>query len=165
MSEARVSAYAAMHRKEVVRLSKDSMNQLDQTSIPRQNTSASPRSVTPEILPEALPQIAHASSNNNNNNNNKNGTTGNGAAAPQTSQSPPSFRSDDVSSKHGGYDSVDEMKRNGLSIGTSRDVDAVFRDRALDSNGRNLDNGACYLHRTAAVSLQCYCVIFDYAKP
>ena len=161
MSEARVSAYAAMHRKEVVRLSKDSMNQLDQTSIPRQNTSASPRSVTPEILPEVLPQIAHASSNNNN----KNETTGNGAAAPHTSQSPPSFGSDGVNSKHGGYDSVDEMKRNGLSIGTSRDVDAIFRDRALDSNGRNLDNGARYLHRAAAVSLQCYCVIFDYAKP
>lgn len=162
MSEARVSAYAAMHRKEVVRLSKDSMNQLDQTSIPRQNTSASPRSVTPEILPEVLPQIAHASSSNNNN---KNGTTGDGAAVPETSQSPSSFRSDGGSSKHGGYDSVDDMKRNGLSIGTSRDVDAIFRDRALDSNDRNQDNGACYLHRAAAVSLLCCCAIFIYAKP
>ncbi|KAL0021892.1 hypothetical protein WJX77_012269 [Trebouxia sp. C0004] len=169
--EARANAYAGMHRKEVVRLSKDSLNQLDQTSrIPRQDAlnprDASPipasvpeRHVSPnqdasspgdafssEVLPNAKyaeSALKNGSSSNvaspsaandeavdiSNNGDDMTAASGAGAAV---STAPYGGRSS------GGYASVGEMKQNGLTMGMSSDLDALFAEAGIASDGSSI---------------------------
>lgn len=114
-----------------MRLSKDSMNQLDQVSIPKQDAAASGDHFTPEVLSDATPAgisgntegLSHAAAASQADGD----TAGNETAA---------HHDDGGSSSHGGYGSVSEMKRNGLTMGTSGDLDALFADSEADySNG------------------------------
>ncbi|KAA6426710.1 MAG: hypothetical protein FRX49_03820 [Trebouxia sp. A1-2] len=111
--EARANAYAGMHRKEVVRLSKDSLNQLDQTSrIPRQD-ALNPRDASP--IPASVPGH-HVSPNQD-------------ASNGGLSTSP------DGGHSNGGYASVGEMKQNGLTMGMSSDLDALFAEAGIATDG------------------------------
>ncbi len=173
--EARANAYAGMHRKEVVRLSKDSLNQLDQSrSIPRRDalnprdTSPIPASVpgqyvspnhnasgpgdafSPELLLDpksAKTALKNGSSSSNDvaasaandeavdtSNNGDDITAASGAAADviDVSTAPHDGHSS------GGYASVDEMKQNGLTMGMSSDLDALFAEAGIASDGSSI---------------------------
>jgi hypothetical protein len=189
--EARANAYAGMHRKEVVRLSKDSLNQLDQSrSIPRRDalnprdTSPIPASVpgqyvspnhnasspgdafSPELLLDpksAKTALKNGSSSSNDvaasaandeavdtSNNGDDITAASGAAADviDVSTAPDGRHSTAPSGRHstaangghsnGGYASVDEMKQNGLTMGMSGDLDALFAEAGIASDGSSI---------------------------
>ncbi len=172
--EARANAYAGMHRKEVVRLSKDSLNQLDQTSrIPRRD-ALNPRDAS--LMPVSVPGH-HVSPNQDASSPGdafssevllnakyaesalKNDSSSNVAAASAANDEAVDISSNgddiraasgaaadviDVSTNpdgglsNGGYASVDEMKQNGLTMGMSGDLDALFAEAGIASDGGSI---------------------------
>jgi len=195
-----------MHRKEVVQLSKDSLNQLDQTSrIPRRDAlnprdaSPMPASVpgqvvspnqdvsnpgdafTSEVLPNAkyaetaLKNGSSSSSSSSSSSNvaaasaaddeavdiSSNGddiraASGAAAGVIDISTAPDGGQSTALNGGHstapngghstaangghsnGGYASVDEMKQNGLTMGMSSDLDALFAEAGIASDGSSI---------------------------
>lgn len=193
VSEARASAYAAMHRKEVIRLSKDSINQINQTSGPRHDEAhhrsapllaTSAPGIAEPVLGDSTSHMNHASPIQNGSSSRHasspdaaipqqqhaglaqgNGSNSNGAVisaaddecvdstAPRHDHSGISEAAadtkdvidissagpaDGVRSTSGGYNSVSEMKENGLTVGMSSDLDALFAEAGVVSDGGNI---------------------------
>ena len=178
--EVRANAYAGMHRKQVVRLSKDSLNQLDQISrIPKRDAlNSRDASPIPASVPghpedafssEVLPNAKYVGSAL------KDGSSSNVAAASAAndeavdvsangddiraasraaagvidisttadgghSTTPDGGRSPTPNGGHrnGGYASEDEMKQNGLTMGMSSDLDALFAEAGIASDGSSI---------------------------
>ena len=178
--EVRANAYAGMHRKQVVRLSKDSLNQLDQISrIPKRDAlNSRDASPIPASVPghpedafssEVLPNAKYVGSAL------KDGSSSNVAAASAAndeavdvsangddiraasraaagvidisttadgghSTTPDGGRSTTPNGGHrnGGYASEDEMKQNGLTMGMSSDLDALFAEAGIASDGSSI---------------------------
>ncbi len=181
-----------MHRKEVVQLSKDSLNQLDQTSriprrdalnprdaspmpasVPAQNVSPNQGASSPgdAFSSEVLLNAKYAESALKNGSSSSSNiaaasaaddevvdisSTGDGirpasgAAADviDVSTAPDGRHSTAPSGRHstaangghsnGGYASVDEMKQNGLTMGMSGDLDALFAEAGIASDGSSI---------------------------
>ena len=182
-----------MHRKEVIRLSKDSINQINQTSSPRHDEadhmSAPPLATSAPGIPE--PVLGDSTSHTNHASPIQNGSSsrhassldasapeqqhaglaqGNGSnsdgavmpaagieAADSTAYRPghgviseaaadtkdvvdisSAKPADGVTSASGGYNSVSEMKENGLTVGMSSDLDALFAEAGVVSDGSNI---------------------------